>query len=77
MCLNCGCGDYNDDMGDKRNVTLQSLADAVIAGNDGDVQQFLEEMNKAMGRVTKEDLQKEVDKKKGQGSQDNEGSTQE
>lgn len=64
MCLNCGCGDYKNTMGNERNLVVSDLVDAAIAGNDGDAKKFLDEVNKALGRITPEELQKEVEKKK-------------
>jgi hypothetical protein len=32
MCLSCGCNEPDDDHGDKRNITMQSLEDAAKAG---------------------------------------------
>jgi hypothetical protein len=74
MCLNCGCGDYNDDMGDRRNIILKVLAEAAIAGNDGDPKALLEEMRKALGRITPEELQEIIDQLKGQQGSGNEDS---
>lgn len=77
MCVNCGCGDYKDDMGDRRNMILKMFADAAIAGNDGDAKSFLDEMLKGLNRITPEELQKEIDEKKAQESSDSEDSKQE
>lgn len=37
MCVSCGCGQLNDDHGDKRNITLSDLRSAAQAA-DIDVQ---------------------------------------
>lgn len=66
MCLNCGCGMADDDMGNEDNLTLKTLAKAAVAGNDGNASQALEETKKALERVSPEDLQKEVDAMKAQ-----------
>ena len=33
MCMTCGCGDPNDDMGDKANITYDQLQAAAEAAN--------------------------------------------
>jgi hypothetical protein len=33
MCVSCGCGQMNDDHGDKRNITLNDLRSAAQAAN--------------------------------------------
>jgi hypothetical protein len=55
MCLNCGCGMYDDDMGDAANITLQTLAKAAKASkmNGKDT---LEEMKKSLDKITPEEL---------------------
>jgi hypothetical protein len=32
MCVSCGCGEYENDHGDKRNITMKSLEEAAAAG---------------------------------------------
>ena len=33
MCMTCGCGDPNDDMGDRANITYDQLQAAAEAAN--------------------------------------------
>lgn len=33
MCMSCGCGQANDDHGDKRNITMNDLRSAAQAAN--------------------------------------------
>jgi hypothetical protein len=33
MCVSCGCGQMNDDHGDKRNITMNDLRSAAQAAN--------------------------------------------
>ena len=31
MCISCGCGQFNDDHGDRRNITMDDLEQAAVA----------------------------------------------
>ena len=35
MCVSCGCRQYDDDHGDRRNITIRDLRDAAEAGGIG------------------------------------------
>lgn len=67
MCLNCGCGMPDDNMGDPKNITLTTLAQAAIASqmNGKDT---IENTKKALqDQITSEELDKKIEelKKKG------------
>jgi hypothetical protein len=46
MCVTCGCGEYENDHGDKRNITLKGLEDAAAAAGTT-VQQVAQNIQKA------------------------------
>jgi len=54
MCYNCGCGDPNDDMGDPKNITNQTIEVASKA-NNMTLKSSLEEIEK----LIKQELSKE------------------
>jgi len=60
MCLNCGCGVPRDDMGNKDNVTLETLAKAAIA-SDMSAQDTIEEMKKALDRLDPAELENAIE----------------
>lgn len=61
MCLNCGCKMYENDMGSKETVTLETLAKAAKAMNQ-DASETLKNMKEAIEAISAEDLQAEIDK---------------
>lgn len=63
MCLNCGCGLYDDDMGNKDNIIRKTLAKAAIAsGMNGE--NTIEELKKALERIKPEDIDKIIEELK-------------
>lgn len=63
MCINCGCGKPDDDMGNKDNITTEDLAKAAIAsGTDG--QTTLENINETLAMVTPEEVDKKIEELK-------------
>lgn len=63
MCLNCGCGMPEDDMGNKDNITTEDLAKAAIASKMS-AEETLKKMEEGLKLVRKEDLEKEIEKQK-------------
>jgi len=61
MCLNCGCKMYENDMGSKDTVTLETLAKAAKA-MDQNAEDTIKNMKEALDAISVEDLQKEIDK---------------
>jgi soluble cytochrome b562 len=57
MCLNCGCGQYWDDLGIPDNITMQKVEKASKA-NGMKVEDSLKEMLKAIPEVQKQMEQK-------------------
>ena len=51
----------SDDMGNPKNLTLKTLAEAAVAGNDGSAQDLLSKTKEALNNLSTEDLQKEID----------------
>lgn len=63
MCMNCGCGMYDDDMGNKDNITTAGLVKAAMASNmDG--KETMEELKKSLEKIKPEDLDKKIDQEK-------------
>jgi len=56
MCLNCGCNMMSDDMGNPKNLTLKTLAEAAVAGNDGSAQDLLSKTKEALNNLSTEDF---------------------
>lgn len=52
MCLNCGCGAYEDNMGDARNITTEAIKKASDATGMSE-EQTLEEISKAVDALKK------------------------
>jgi hypothetical protein len=53
MCYNCGCGMTGDDMGDSRNITDKTIADAATASGltkEEAMKNMLEALQKKMGK---------------------------
>lgn len=53
MCYNCGCGMPNDDMGNKDNITEETIKKAAVASNqsvDEAKKNTLEELKKQLGQ---------------------------
>lgn len=53
MCYNCGCGMPNDDMGNKDNITDETIKKAADASNqsvDEAKKHMLEELKKQLGQ---------------------------
>lgn len=61
MCLNCGCKMYENDMGSKDTVTLETLANAAKAMNQT-AEETLKNMKDALENISVEDLEKEMNK---------------
>lgn len=57
---------WEDTMGDKRNITLNTLAKAAVA-SDMDGKETLENMKDAIESIKPEELDKEIEKVKSQG----------
>lgn len=53
-----------DDMGNPDNLTLQSLAKAAIAGNDGSAADFMAKTDPGLKDLSVEELQSEIDRQK-------------
>lgn len=60
MCLNCGCGSYDDHMADDRNITLKELANAAIA-NDMPAGETKRNIQKALENISDDKLQQKID----------------
>ncbi len=45
MCLNCGCGIPNGDMGSKDVITLDKLRKAAKAGGNNNIQDLMAKLN--------------------------------
>lgn len=63
MCLNCGCGMPDDDMGNQDNITLTDLAKAAIASKMS-AQDTLKVMKDALGQISVEELEQKIDELK-------------
>lgn len=63
MCLNCGCGMWDDDMGKKQNITLTKLAEAAIAENMNG-KDTMENMKEAANQISPEELDKKIEQLK-------------
>lgn len=63
MCLNCGCGMMDNDMGDKDNVVLEDLALGAIASNMNG-QETLTNMKQSLEQIKVEDLDKKIEEVK-------------
>lgn len=61
MCLNCGCGIPNDDMGNPDNLTLKTLAKAAKASQTSGTQ-TLDNLKQALNQVSPSQLEEEVKK---------------
>ncbi len=56
MCYNCGCGRTNDDMGDDRNITDETIAEAAEAGGtttEEAMENMVEALKKKLGKKAK------------------------
>jgi ABC-type transporter Mla subunit MlaD len=53
MCLNCGCGEPEDDHGDERNITLDDLHAASQATGQ-DLHETIDHMERALDQVESE-----------------------
>lgn len=60
MCMNCGCEMPNDDMGNPKNITLTTIAQAAVASkmNGKDT---IAEMKKSLEKITSEELDNKID----------------
>lgn len=63
MCLNCGCGMPDDDMGNQDNITLTDLAKAAIASKMS-AQDTLRAIKDALGQISVEELAKKINELK-------------
>ena len=63
MCLNCGCGVYDDEMGNADNLTISDIAKAAIASNMS-AKDTIEETIKALQNIKPEDVEAEIQKLK-------------
>lgn len=63
MCLNCGCGMMDNDMGDKDNVTIEDVAKAAIASNMNG-QETITNMKQSLEQIKAEDLDKKIEEVK-------------
>jgi hypothetical protein len=64
MCLNCGCKMMDDDMGNPSNITLETLAKAALADNNGDANDILQKMKESLEMISPEELQAKIDEMK-------------
>jgi hypothetical protein len=56
MCYNCGCGKLNDNMGDERNITDETIAEAAEAAGisqEEALKNILQSVNKKLGKSAK------------------------
>lgn len=67
MCLNCGCGMPDDDMGNQDNITLTDLAKAAIASKMS-AQDTLKAIKDSLGQISVEELAKKINELKNQQS---------
>lgn len=63
MCLNCGCGIYDDDMGNKDNLVIEDLVKAAQASSMNG-QDTLKEIQKSLENIKVEDLESRIQKNK-------------
>jgi hypothetical protein len=61
MCLNCGCGRPDDEMGNPDNVTLTDLAKAAKATGQS-AADTLAHINQSLARIDAAQLQKSMDR---------------
>lgn len=59
MCLNCGCGMMDNDMGDEDNVTIEDVAKAAVASNMNG-QETITNMKQSLEQIKAEDLDKKI-----------------
>ena len=53
MCLNCGCGDYNDKRGKATNITMDDLERAA-KGEGMSIEETVDEMTHSMQNALKQ-----------------------
>lgn len=60
MCLNCGCGMWDDSMGKPENLTLTKLAQAANAENQSP-EDTLEHMKEAVNQISADELKNKME----------------
>jgi len=55
MCLNCGCGEPNNDHGDTRNITLDDV-NAASQATGQSLHETIDHMERALDQVESEQL---------------------
>lgn len=60
MCLNCGCGMWDDDMGKEDNLTLTKLAKAANAENQSS-RDTLKHMQDAANQISADELKSKME----------------
>ncbi len=53
MCMNCGCGQYNDNLGNPKNIIWKQLEEAAKE-NGMSLKDTVEEMKKSMDAMLKQ-----------------------
>lgn len=64
MCMDCGCGDLKDRMGDDRHIVVEDLANALNANEGMTGAELIAKMKQSLDQVTPEEVEAEAAKLK-------------